>query len=266
MTLISSLIYKILTLFPKGVVKIFSKRYIAGFDFEETLKICKNLNNQGFLLTLDILGEHTPTLNEASSITKSYQNLLESIKIHNLNASISVKPTHIGYDLGVEVFQKNILNLIKTAKQYSNFVRIDMESSKVTDDTISVYKDISKEHLNFGLVFQSYLFRTFNDIKGIDLNNFNFRLCKGIYNESDRVAYQDRNEINQNYLKILDYALSNKIYILLRDGRGDILPLSKIFYLRVLANCFNNFAEPLSVFSQAFSAEISPESNLATFS
>ena len=180
---------------------------------EETIKICKNLNKKGFALTLDILGEHTKTLNEAENITNQYQSLLKTIKDHKIDANISIKPTHIGNDLGRDIFQRNLLKIIRTADQYLNFVRIDMEDSKTTEDTISTYKEAAKNHKNIGIVFQAYLFRTFNDIKQISGENLNFRLCKGIYQESEEIAIQDRQKINENYLKILDYALSNEIYI-----------------------------------------------------
>jgi len=180
---------------------------------EETIKICKKLNKQGFVLTLDILGEHTKSLDEATNITNQYQDLLKTIKANNIDSNISIKPTHIGNDLGKEVFQENLLKIVNTANQYSNFVRIDMEDSSTTEDTISVYKKTVKNHSNIGIVFQAYLFRTLNDIKQIFGKNLNFRLCKGIYRESDKIAIQDRQKINENYLKILDYALSNEIYI-----------------------------------------------------
>ena len=213
MQLINTLIYNILKLFPKRFVKIFSKRYVAGFSLKETLDICKDLNKKGFDLTLDILGEHTKTLDESEKITKQYQELLKSINENNIDANISVKPTHIGNDLGKDIFESNLSTLIKTAKKYSNFVRIDMEDSKTTDDTISVYKNLSLEHKNLGIVFQAYLFRTFKDIKDCSNREINFRLCKGIYRESEGISFQNRDDINDNYIKILDYALANKIYI-----------------------------------------------------
>jgi len=212
MQLINTLIYKTLKLFPKRFVKIFSKRYVAGFSLKETLDICKKLNKQGFALTLDILGEHTKTLGESEKITKQYQELLKSINENNINANISVKPTHIGNDLGKNIFESNLSSLLKTAEQYSNFVRIDMEDSKTTDDTISIYKKLSLEHKNLGIVFQAYLFRTFRDIENCSNKEINFRICKGIYRESEDIAFQDRDDINKNYIKILDYALANKIY------------------------------------------------------
>ena len=99
---INKLIYQILKMCPKSIVKIFSKRYVAGFDFSETLKICKNLNNEGFCLTLDILGEHTPTEKDSKNITLEYINLLKTIKENDIDANISVKPTHIGLDQGMK--------------------------------------------------------------------------------------------------------------------------------------------------------------------
>ena len=213
MNLINNLIYKIIKKSPKRLVKIFSKRYVAGFSFSETLGICKNLNAQGFALTLDLLGEHTKTEEESKKITDFYKELLTIINNEKIDANISIKPSHIGHDLGFSLFKKNLIILIEKAQELSNFIRIDMESSSLTDDTISVYRNLSEKYSNFGIVFQSYLLRTQNDIKSLDKSNLNFRLCKGIYKEPKSIAYQTRDLINQNYLTILDYAISKKIYV-----------------------------------------------------
>ena len=210
---LNRILYKILRLLPKSIVKVFSKRYIAGFDFDETISICKNLNEQGFLLTLDILGEHTKTEKEAESVTNMYKNVLEAINHNNINANISIKPTHIGYDINPDLFEKNLLELALNANQYSNFIRIDMESSKVTDGTLTVYDKIRNTHTNIGIVLQAYLFRAFDDLKNLKNGNLNFRLCKGIYKESSEISFHNKDEVNKNYLKLLRYALSNEIYI-----------------------------------------------------
>ena len=213
MQLINKITFRVLQLAPRSLVKIFSKRYIAGFNFKETLSICKKLNQKGFCLTLDILGEHTSSLKESKSITLQYKKLLKTIRDYNIDANISVKPTHIGLDQGCNVFKENLEDLARTALEHSNFIRIDMESSQTTDDTINTYNKISKEYKNIGIVLQAYMHRTFDDISKIPPNSLNFRLCKGIYKEPSNIAIQDRKKINKNYLKILDYALSNKIYI-----------------------------------------------------
>ena len=213
MKLINKIIFKILKLAPRSLIKIFSKRYIAGFDFDETISICKKLNQQGYSLTLDILGEHTSSDKEADNITTQYKDLLQAIKTHKIDANISIKPTHIGLDQGVNTFKKNLKKLAELARKHSNFVRIDMESSKTTDETINVYNEVTQNYSNIGIVLQAYLHRTFDDISKTLSNNVNFRLCKGIYKESSNIAIQDKKEINRNYLKILEYALSKNIYI-----------------------------------------------------
>ncbi len=213
MKILDKITFKILQFSPRSLVKIFSKRYIAGFKLKETLSICKKLNQKGFCLTLDILGEHTPSISESEKITREYQNLLKAIHDNNIDANISVKPTHIGLDQGADIFKENLEKLAKTAIEYSNFVRIDMESSKTTDDTLQVYNIVFQNYSNIGIVLQAYLYRTFDDISKIPSNSLNFRLCKGIYKESPNISIQDRKKINANYLKILEYALSNRIYV-----------------------------------------------------
>ena len=211
--MLDKITFNILKLSPRGLVKIFSKRYIAGFNFEETISICKTLNQKGFCLTLDILGEHTPSISESEKVTQEYQSLLKAIDSNNIDANISVKPTHIGLDQGLDIFKGNLEKLAQTASQYSNFVRIDMESSKTTDDTLQAYSEVFKNYSNIGIVLQAYLYRTFNDISKIPANSLNFRLCKGIYRENPNIAIKDRKKINANYLKILEHAISNNIYV-----------------------------------------------------
>ena len=122
MTYLNKILYQLLKLLPQSIVKIFSRRYIAGFNFNETIEICKNLNSQGFLLTLDILGEHTKTQAEAEKVTHMYQNLLKAIHTDKIKANISIKPTHIGCDISFSLFENNLKILADTAKRYSNFI------------------------------------------------------------------------------------------------------------------------------------------------
>ncbi len=213
MSYLNKILYKILKVLPRSIVKLFSKRYIAGFNFDETIAICKNLNKQGFELTLDILGEHTKTKDQAILITGKYKDILRSINKNNIKANISIKPTHIGYDITPNLFEKNLSDLALTANQYSNFIRIDMENSTTTSGTLSAYDKLHKKHANIGIVLQAYLFRTFEDLKERQNDDLNFRLCKGIYKESNKICFQNKNEINTNYLKILEHALSNRIYV-----------------------------------------------------
>ena len=198
---------------PKSLTYQIAKRYVAGINKESAFEVIKELNEKGYMATLDILGEHTQSSNEANQITNEYIDIYNQIESLNLDCNISLKPTHIGADISSKVFHENLEKIINVSKKTNNFLRIDMESSKYTDLTINTFNNFKKKNTSIGTVFQAYLYRTLDDIKSIDTNNLNFRLCKGIYKESDDIGINDRKKINDNYLKILRYAFENDIYI-----------------------------------------------------
>jgi len=199
---------------PKSLAKIFAKQYVAGESIYEVLSVISKLNKNGFKVTVDILGEHFSDKTDIKDICSEYNELYKRIKKESLDSNISIKPTHIGLDISYEYALRNFKNLLETAEKYNNFLRIDMESSKVTDDTIKLYNSLLSIKPNIGIVFQAYLNRTCEDIKKINnKTQLNFRLCKGIYKESSEISITDYSEINKNYLKILEYAFQEKIYI-----------------------------------------------------
>tara|TARA_B100000945_G_scaffold200196_1_gene160935 strand:+ start:81 stop:956 length:876 start_codon:yes stop_codon:yes gene_type:complete len=198
---------------PKKMVKIIADKYVAGNTISDAIHKTKNLNSQGYEVTIDLLGEHINDLNETTNITNIYIELLDQIHSKNLLSNISVKPTHVGLDIGIDTFKKNAVKLVEKAQQLNNFIRFDMESSTTTDATIETFKEIYKEHKNVGTVFQAYLKRTYSDLENLMDQQINFRLCKGIYNEDIGIAYKDYNEINENYLKIAELAFKNDTYI-----------------------------------------------------
>ena len=195
------------------MVKLVADKYVAGQSSDEVLSKTKELNLKGYELTIDLLGEHVSDINESNDVTEIYLRLLDEINNQNLTANISVKPTHIGLDISLEIFERNALKLVQKASEYKNFVRFDMENSATTDDTIRVYKNINKNYKNIGTVFQAYLKRTYNDLEKLMTEKINFRLCKGIYNESENIAYKNPKDINSNYLKIVEMAFERKTYI-----------------------------------------------------
>tara|TARA_Y100001970_G_C14178311_1_gene828335 strand:- start:977 stop:1852 length:876 start_codon:yes stop_codon:yes gene_type:complete len=198
---------------PKKMVKIIADKYVAGNTISDAIHKTKKLNSQGYEVTIDLLGEHIKELDEINNITNIYIELLEQIYSKNLLSNISVKPSHIGLDIGIDTFKKNAVKLVEKAQKLNNFIRFDMESSAATDATIETFKEIYKEHKNIGTVFQAYLKRTYSDLENLMNQQINFRLCKGIYNEDARIAYKDYNEINENYLKIAELAFKNDSYI-----------------------------------------------------
>ena len=193
---------------------MFAGRYVAGETARQALKIVRELNNKGYLATLDILGEHSENKVDALDVTQEYTDLYGYILSHNLNCNISIKPTHIGLDIGKEYARNNLMTLLYKAQETNNFLRIDMESSQVTDITLELYKECKKQYSEVGTVLQAYLYRSENDLKILSADNScNFRLCKGIYRESPENAIQNKREINYNFLKMLRHALENTIYI-----------------------------------------------------
>ena len=213
MSLLNNIIIKTMPILPKKMVKIIADKYVAGNKISDVVHKTKNLNSQGYEVTIDLLGEHINDLNETTNITNIYIELLDQIHSKNLLSNISVKPTHVGLDIGIDTFKKNAVKLVEKAQQLNNFIRFDMESSTTTDATIETFKEIYKEHKNVGTVFQAYLKRTYSDLENLMDQQINFRLCKGIYNEDIGIAYKDYNEINENYLKIAELAFKNDTYI-----------------------------------------------------
>tara|TARA_B110000116_G_scaffold262856_1_gene268611 strand:+ start:8421 stop:9323 length:903 start_codon:yes stop_codon:yes gene_type:complete len=212
MNIINNLIIKSLPLIPKILIKVFSKKYVAGITNQEALSVIKKINFNQQSATIDILGEHTSTNQEADEITNNYLQLLDEIKKNDLNCNLSIKPSHIGADISYPTVLKNFINITEKAKKLNNFIRIDMENSDMTDMTINLYNDLNKTFSNIGIVFQAYLYRTNKDIAKLK-NGSNIRLCKGIYNESDKISYNNYNQINENFLNLLKIAFEKDIYV-----------------------------------------------------
>jgi proline dehydrogenase len=212
LNLINRVVILTIHLIPKFFIKIFANQYVAGITTKYALKTVKRLNNQGFAVTLDILGEHTNNKDKAELITKQYCDILAEININNLDCNISIKPSHIGSDISNKLLMKNIRILHEISMKNNNFIRIDMENSELTDLTLNTYKNRYISENNIGVVLQAYLYRTEQDLLQLK-NGSNIRLCKGIYNENQSIAIKIPDEINSNYIKLLKIAFKKHIYV-----------------------------------------------------
>ena len=212
MNFLNKAIVSIIPFLPKSVVQIFSKKYVAGTNYKEVLNIVKKINKIGQSATIDILGEHTLNNKDCDTITNEYIKLLEEIDKNQLDCNLSIKPSHIGADIDYQIVLKNFKKIQNTSNAFNNFIRFDMESSKLTDITINLYTDLKSISDNVGIVFQAYLHRSKKDI--IDLKEgSNIRLCKGIYKESEAIAIQDYDGINSNYIELLKIAFQRNIFV-----------------------------------------------------
>jgi len=213
MKLINNLIIQIIPFLPKFFVKIVASPYIAGITDEEMLKNVQELNNKGYKVAIDILGEHVETENEANEITSRYISIYDEISKRNLDANISIKLTHIGQDLGLDIVKNNLTKLVQAAKKNNNFLRLDMENVPYTSETIQLYKEMFEHYNKIGIVIQAYLHRSFNDIESLSDKKFNVRICKGIYVEDPKLVLKNYNEIRENYMRLVKEALNKGSYV-----------------------------------------------------
>ena len=210
--MINKLIASSVSVFPKWFIELFSKSYVAGYSSNEVLSIVEELNSQGFSATIDILGEHVKDLDISKNITQQYCELFENINLRSIDSNISVKPTHIGLDISKNVVLENFNKIIEVARDKSNFLRIDMESSNNTDDTFEIYNSLKNKYPGVGVVLQAYLKRSINDIENLADPNFNARICKGIYKEDSEIAYREKDIINSNFLEMAKLMLQKDSY------------------------------------------------------
>jgi len=199
MNLLNKFIATVLPFFPRFLVRPFAKPYVAGESLTEAIEKVKILNQQGYVVTMDILGEHVSDKTEAVAVKDSYLELLQTIKLAEITGTVSFKLTHLGLELDQELALKNTMEIVRTARDLAIPVTIDMENSPYTDITIEIYQQARAEFNKVGLVLQAYLFRSVDDIKVLDSTDFRVRICKGIYRESPEIAIQDRIEINDSF-------------------------------------------------------------------
>lgn len=214
----NKMIAAMLPYFPKKLIWIFSKRYIAGETVEDAIRASKELNAQGIKVTIDILGEFIKNLDEAEKNKVEYIELIDRVQKENIDGNYSLKPTMFGLLLDKEVCYTHIREIVAKAASYNNFIRVDMEDSPCTDMEVDIYRRLKAEFpKNVGLVVQAYLKRTYQDINNLmDIHStetpLNYRLCKGIYVEPAAIAYKKYEEINQHFLEDLEYMLKNGVY------------------------------------------------------
>ena len=213
MSLVNKFFVIILPLVPKIIIGFFSKKYIAGPTLDQAIERIKDLNKRGIMATIDILGEEIDQKADALQVVQEYKDVLAAIKKHHLDSNISVKPTHLGLKIDKMFCLENMRAIVKEAEKHQNFVRIDMEDHTCTSDTLEMYLSLKKEFENVGVVIQSYLRRTMDDVRVLVNHHANLRLCKGIYLEPKSLAYKDPAIVNLNFNYALEKLLSNGCYV-----------------------------------------------------
>ena len=205
MTIIDRAIVRALPVVPRRVVKRLSSRYIAGTTLAEACDVVRELNSQGKEATLDVLGEEVTLREEAIGLRDAYRRALDTIEEEGLRSNVSVKLTALGLKLDPGLCRADLVAVVEEAARFGNFVRIDMEDSSTTSETLALYRDIREGgHGNLGVVLQAALKRTLSDIAGLADLGPNVRVCKGIYVEPAEIAYQEDESIRLNFLDALE--------------------------------------------------------------
>jgi proline dehydrogenase len=214
MAFLNKFIVSALPLIPKPIVGQVARRYIAGTTLPDGIRTVKDLNGKGMMATLDLLGEDVKDAGEANQVRSAISPILRAIKENGLNSNMSIKPTQLGLKIDKELCFRNVREIVTEAAGLGNFVRIDMEDATTTDDTLELYHRLRKEGFtNIGVVIQAYMRRSESDVKALVGEGANFRLCKGIYNEIPSIAYKGRQEIRDNYLKLLQIIFEAGSYV-----------------------------------------------------
>lgn len=196
------------------MAKGFASRFVAGETLDTALDAVRQLNSKGITATLDLLGESVRNEEEARESARAYIEMLDRIQSAKLNANVSVKLTAMGLDISEELCVANMQNILDRAREHSSFVRLDMESSDYTQKTLDLFYErlYPSYRGNVGIVLQSYLYRTASDVEEANKANARVRLCKGAYKEPPSVAYPDKKDVDESYLRCMRSLVTNGHY------------------------------------------------------
>ncbi len=180
-----------------------TSRFIAGHTLEREIAVCQRLNRDGYLASLDHLGESVTSLEEAENSRDAYLSALDRAAELGLEATVSVKLTQLGLDFSESECENNVDQLVKRACQIGTAVEIDMESSAYVDRTLALVESLHARRGHVRAVIQAYLYRSQSDIENLCRLGIPVRLCKGAYKESSDVAYPSKQEVDRNYLQLM---------------------------------------------------------------
>ncbi len=187
-------------------------RFVAGEQIDQAISAVQQLNIRGMQATLDFLGESVHTAEAAGTAALQYIALLHAINRAAVDSNASLKLTQMGLDIDAALCQRNVERIVAQAQAFNNFVRIDMEASNYTQQTLDIFQAIYAKYKNVGIVIQAYLFRSEEDIHMLNGLGARVRLCKGAYNEPADVAFPQKTDTDHNFIKLMQLLLSEGNY------------------------------------------------------
>lgn len=198
---------------PRPVVRRISSQYIAGERLEDAVAVIKELNASGCAATVDLLGETTLEPAEAAKKTAHYERILDELDREGLDSGLSVKLTGLGLLFDKDLCRENLREIVAHAADRDRFVRVDMEDSARTGDTLRLVHELHEEYENTGAVIQAYMRRSLEDVEELVRAGITARLCKGIYDEPREVAYKGFDTVRASYVALMEKYLRGGVYV-----------------------------------------------------
>lgn len=219
-------------LFSGKLMRPLVRRFVAGETLNEAMETVQRLNSAGMMVTLDYLGEAVTNAEEAGAAASQYVGILHAIERQRAQSNASLKLTQMGLDIDRALCVRNVERIIGQARQFDNFIRIDMEGSAYTQATLEVAKDLFARYKNVGAVIQAYLYRSEADIRELNALGMRVRLCKGAYNEPAAVAFPKKADTDANYIKLMQMLLSEGNYPAIATHDERMIAATKEFATR----------------------------------
>ncbi len=193
-----------------GFARHAALRFVAGETIDDAIAVIRALNASGILATVDHLGENVVSAADARRATQSYLDVLDRIGKDGVQSHASLKLTQLGLDVGDDICRENVVCVVRKAKEVGTRIRIDMESSDYTDRTLAMFRGLRQEFDNIGVVIQSYLYRSKDDIAALRQEGASVRLCKGAYNEPPDRAFPRKADVDANYVALTHMLLDGE--------------------------------------------------------
>ncbi|MGH7483808.1 MAG: proline dehydrogenase family protein [Longimicrobiales bacterium] len=191
----------------------FSRRFVAGDTVADATRVARELNATGMKVSLDYLGEAVETRAEAEAARDVVLELLDRIAADRLDANISIKLTQLGQDIDGCFVHDNTSAILERARRHGLFIRFDMEGSEYTQRTLDFFGRVWAEGFtNCGVVIQSYLRRSVDDIRELNARGARVRLCKGAYKEPPELAFPDKRDVDANFVRLMEMLLEHGDY------------------------------------------------------
>jgi proline dehydrogenase len=195
-----------------GTTRRMARRFVAGEALDEAVAAARTCNDAGMMVSLDHLGENVSTISDAQRARDAYLEVFERIAAEKLHANVSCKLTQLGLDINSEFCEGLVVSIVERAAGFDSFLRVDMEGSAYTQRTIDLVKRVRSRNPAVGAVIQSYLYRSESDITDLLAYGCRVRLCKGAYKEPEDVAYPRKEDVDANYVRLMQLLLSSGFY------------------------------------------------------